>query len=75
MTKHFETQETSDTPLSTFDIDTMATTKNIVDMYQDGNFVVCTTDTGIIFRQHIPVDKVLNKKEGKWVLEPLNYRA
>jgi hypothetical protein len=68
--------ETSDKVLNTFDIDKVATTTHITDMYQDGNFLVGTTDQGTVFRQHIPADKILNKNEkGEWVLETINLRA
>lgn len=63
-------------PQETFDISRLATTKNIVSMWQDGNFIVCFTDMGQKFRQAIPAGKILNKnKEGQWILEELNLRG
>jgi len=56
-------------------LDDLLTTKNIVSMYQDGNFLVCQTDTGQTFRHAIPANKILNKKEGEWILETLNIRG
>jgi len=52
-----------------FDIDAMPLTKNIVDMHQEGNWLVGVTEHGIKFRQHIPQGKMLNKKNGKYILE------
>lgn len=52
-----------------FDIDAMPLTKNIVDLYQEGNWLVGVTEHGIKFRQHIPQGKRLNKKGDKFVLE------
>jgi len=51
-----------------FDIDAMPLTKNIVDMHQEGNWLVGVTEHGIKFRQHIPQGKRLNKKGDKYRL-------
>lgn len=58
-----------------FDLEKIVTAKNIVSMYQNGNFLVCTTDSGQTFRHAIPAGKILNKREEKWVLEDLNLRG
>ena len=55
----------------TFDIDSMQLTNKLVDIYQEGNYLVATTETGIKFRQHIKPGKRLNKKGGKFVLESM----
>lgn len=59
-----------------FDLDKLVTTKSIVDIFQDGTFLVCTTDTGQVFRHSIRPDKILNKnREGGWILQNMNLRA
>lgn len=73
MTDEFKT---SDTLIDSFDVEKMVTTKNITDLYQEGNYLIGTTETGTVFRQHIKGNKILNKNEkGEWILEELNYRA
>lgn len=68
--------KSSDTLIDSFDVEKMVTTNNIVDLYQEGNYLVGTTDRGTTFRQHIKDNKILNKNEkGEWILEELNYRA
>lgn len=52
-----------------FDIDAMPLTKNIIDLHQEGNWLVGITEHGIRFRQHIKPGKVLNKRGDKFVLE------
>lgn len=42
---------------------------NIAEMSQQGNYLIGTTDKGVKFRQHIPQGKILNKVDGKFVLE------
>lgn len=54
-----------------FDIDKMPLTKNIVDMHQEGNWLVGLTENGIKFRQHIPQGKRLNKRGDAFVLEDM----
>lgn len=58
-----------------FNIDTVELTKNIVELHQEGNFLVGLTDKGVRFRQHIPAGKILNKKEGEYVLEDMTVRG
>lgn len=51
------------------DIDAMPLTNKIIDMHQEGNWLVGVTEHGVRFRQHIPQGKRLNKKGGEFVLE------
>lgn len=51
-----------------FDIDGIRLTKKLIKVEQRGNYLVCTTDTGITFRQSIPAGKLLTKKEGQYTL-------
>ena len=62
-------------PDYTFDIDDVPTTTEITDMHQEGNWLIGVTATGTKFRHHIPVDKMLVKKDGKWGLETVNIQA
>lgn len=66
-----DNKPTAPVPDYTFDIDAMELTNNIVDMRQEGNWLVGVTEHGIKFRQHIPQGKRLNKKGGKFVLEDM----
>jgi hypothetical protein len=56
-------------PEHTFDIDAMELSAEIVDAIQLGNYLHCTTDKGLKFRQHVRQGKVLNKRDGRFVLE------
>lgn len=55
----------------TFDLNSLELTKNLVEVHQEGNFLVALTDKGVRFRQHIPAGKILNKKDGEFVLEDM----
>ena len=63
--------ESSDTLVHEVDLSGIETSDNIAEMTQMGNYLVGVTDKGTKFRQHIPPEKVLNKKKGKWVLEDM----
>jgi hypothetical protein len=65
------TEEETPTPSQDIDIDSLPVTRNIVDLHQEGNFLVGLTEFGIRFRQHIPHGKRLNKRGGKFVLEDM----
>lgn len=54
-----------------FDIDAMPLTKTIVDLRQEGNWLIGLTEHGVKFRQHIPQGKRLNKKGDRFVLEDM----
>lgn len=69
-----DTFTTSDTQINTTDIDSLELTTNILDMHQEGNFLVGYTDKGVRFRQHIPVGKLLNKIDGRFVLQDVVQR-
>lgn len=67
-----EELKTSDKVMSTFDIDSMPLTTNLISAIQEGNFLVGVTDTGVRFRQRIPQGKMLSKNEkGEWIFIPL----
>lgn len=51
-----------------FDIDAMPLTNHIVDLHQEGNWLVGLTANGIKFRQHIPQGKILTKEGEKYRL-------
>lgn len=60
----------------TFDLSKLVKAKNIVNIYQEGSFLVCTSDLGQRFKQGIPAGKILNKNEkGDWILEDMNLRG
>ena len=65
------TQEpiTGDVLDNEFDTDFMDLTSKIVDMHQEGNWLIGLTDKGVRFRQHIKQGKRLNKVGGKFVLQ------
>lgn len=63
--------EDKPTEVPGFDVDSLQTTTNIVDMHQEGNWLHGLTDTGIRFRQHIKQGKRLNMKEGRYVIEDM----
>lgn len=52
-----------------FNVDSIQLTNKIIDAFQEGNWLVATTEHGIRFRQHIPQGKRLNKKGDRYVLE------
>lgn len=56
-------------PEYSFDFSKMEITNNIVELYQEGNFLFGVTDKGVRFRQHIPAGKILSKKGGSWTLQ------
>lgn len=58
-------------PEYTFDFSKMNLTTNIADCYQRGNYLVVTTDKNVTFRYRLPQGKILNKKDGRWVLEDM----
>ena len=55
----------------TFDVAQIPLATNIIEAHQEGNFIIGLTETGIRFRQHIPQGKILNKLDGKWVLQDM----
>lgn len=60
----------------TFDLSKLVTAKNIVNIRQEGNFLICTSDLGQVFRQAIPAGKIINKdKGGDWVLDDMYIRG
>lgn len=62
----------SDTLEHTVNVDEIETTDNITSLTQQGNFLIGITDKGVRFRQHIPQGKILNKIDGKWILQNMN---
>lgn len=54
-----------------FDLNSLELTKNLVEVHQEGNFLVAMTDKGVRFKQHIPANKILNKKDGEYVLQDM----
>ena len=67
--------ESTDTLEQQFDLSNFPTTKNIVGLYQSGDFLVATTDSGMTFRHRIPANKILNKNDkGDWILEDVDIR-
>lgn len=52
-------------------IDESRITKNLIDVHQEGNYIVGTTEFGTRFRQRIPQGKILNKVEGEFVLQDM----
>jgi hypothetical protein len=65
-----EVEESSDRVEYEFNLDNLAKA-SITDLRQEGNFLIGTTNTGITFRHHIPVDKILDKVNGKFVLRDI----
>lgn len=55
-------------------LDTIEANVTLVDVHQEGNYLVGTTDKGVRFRQRIPQGKILNKLDGKWILEDIEVR-
>jgi hypothetical protein len=62
-------EETTDTKVYEFDIDKMPTTKKIISLHQEGNYLVGITELGTHFRKHIPVGKELTKEGDTFVLK------
>ena len=59
-------------PDYTLDVDNMPLDATIVELHQEGNWLVGKTSQGVHFRQGIPVGKMLNKNEkGDWILQDL----
>lgn len=54
---------------ATFNVDAIPVTKNLIDVHQEGNYLVGVSETGVRFRQHIPANKLLNKVDGRYVLQ------
>lgn len=50
-------------------LDELPVESNIVELTQEGNFLIGITDKGVKFRQHIPQGKILNKVNGKFILQ------
>lgn len=46
----------------------------LIDLYQEGNYLVGKTNQGITFKQHIPNNKILNKVNGKYILQDMVIR-
>lgn len=53
------------------DIDKIPVTTTIVELKQEGNYLVGVTETGVRFKQRIPQGKILNKVDDKWILEDI----
>lgn len=66
-----EEEETEQVPEYSFDLTKMELTTNIAELTQEGNYLVGTTDKGVKFRQRIPQGKILNKVNGKFVLQDM----
>jgi hypothetical protein len=58
--------------VGTYNIDTMELTNKLVSVHQEGNFLVGLTEKGVRFRQRIPNDKILNKRNGEYVLDTVD---
>ena len=54
--------------VDTFDLNAIELTNNLVDVHQEGNFIVCKTDKGVVFRQSIPAGKLLTKEGDSYAL-------
>lgn len=60
------------TPEYEFNIDNMSLDATIVELHQEGNWLIGRTSKGIKFRQGIPAGKMLNKNEkGDWIFQDL----
>jgi hypothetical protein len=62
--------ESSDVVESTDDISKIQLGK-AVDLKQEGNYLIVTTDTGVTFRQRIPANKILNKINEEYILQDM----
>lgn len=49
-------------PEHTTNLDALPVTKNLIDVHQEGNYLVAMTELGVRFRQRIPVNKILTKE-------------
>lgn len=58
-------------PDYTFDLDQMDLTTTIAECHQEGNYLVGVTDKGTRFRHRIPQGKILNKVNGKYILQDM----
>jgi hypothetical protein len=61
-------QQEQNKPEYTFDFDRMPLTKNLIDLHQEGNYLIGITERGVKFRQHIPANKLLTKEGDQWRL-------
>ena len=66
-------KELTETPEHTFDISAMPLTNKLVDVHQDGNFLVGTTEHGVKFRQRIPANKILVKVGEEYKLQDMRF--
>lgn len=64
-------EEVEQQPEYQFDITKMELTTNIVELRQEGNFLIGILENGVKFRQHVPNGKILNKVNGKFVLQEM----
>lgn len=56
-----------------FDLDQMTLASGLRDAHQEGNYLIGVTDTGVRFRQRLPINKMLSKNEkGDWTLIDLH---
>jgi hypothetical protein len=53
----------------TFNLDNFELTNKLIQVHQEGNYLIGLTEKGVKFRQHIPPNKILNKRGGKFVLD------
>jgi len=49
-------------PEHTTDLDALPVTKKLIEVHQEGNYLVGLTELGVRFRQRIPVNKILTKE-------------
>ena len=64
-------KELIETPEHTIDLTAIPLATKLVDVHQDGNFLVGTTEHGVKFRQRIPANKILNKVDGEYKLQDM----
>jgi len=56
-----------------FNLEDMTIANGLRDAHQEGNYLVGVTDTGVRFRQRLPLNKMLSKTEkGDWTLIDLH---
>lgn len=62
-------KEEVEQPDHSFDIDAMRITNKLIDVKQEGNFLVAVTEYGVRFRQRLPANKIIDKKGDRWILK------
>lgn len=68
------TEEPVTPPIHVDNLDELELTNTVLEMRQEGNFLIGTTDKGITFKQHIKPGKLLNKVDGRYVLQDIVQR-